>query len=102
MEALYACRMNRRRKFFLSLVVLSYLTSTTAALMRAREWAISLGAPALIMLGLAAMGHLITLDDDFPGGWSNPTNSLKFTFKSVGLLALETVAFALLFWLIVR
>lgn len=33
------------------------------------------------VLGLAAwvfIGHLVTLDDDMPGEWSNPNNSKNF------------------------
>jgi len=31
-----------------------------------------LGSPALLFSAWAAFGHLITLDDDYPGEWSNP------------------------------
>jgi hypothetical protein len=42
---------------------------------------------------LAFFGHLITADDDTPGGWSNPDGTLPFpwralTIKGVVLLAL--------------
>jgi len=34
--------------------------------------AFAIGLPALLASGWAAVGHLITLDDDHPGEWSNP------------------------------
>ncbi|HVO25072.1 MAG TPA: hypothetical protein VMW56_15745 [Candidatus Margulisiibacteriota bacterium] len=50
----------------------------------------------------AAFGHLITLDDDEPGGWSNPEESkdlwrsslLELAVKFVVLLALVSIALA--------
>ncbi len=46
---------------------------------------------------LVVVGHLVTIDDDFPGGWSNPDGSQLFPWKellikigvllSLGLLA---------------
>ena len=33
--------------------------------------AFGVSAPALVGSGWAAFGHLITLDDEYPGGWSN-------------------------------
>jgi hypothetical protein len=40
--------------------------------------AIWVAVPALFMLGVAVYGHLITFDDDFPGGWSNQDGSWKY------------------------
>ena len=40
--------------------------------------AIWIAAPALFMLGSAVIGHVITFDDDFPGGWSNQDNSWQY------------------------
>ena len=34
-----------------------------------------LTSPVLFVSGWAAIGHLVTLDDDAPGGWSNPERS---------------------------
>jgi hypothetical protein len=40
--------------------------------------ALWVAVPALFMLGVAVYGHLITFDDDFPGGWSNQDGSWKY------------------------
>ena len=52
------------------------------------------------LIGAAAwmfIGHLITADDDAPGGWSNPDGSLSFPWqelaaKAVFLAALVAIA----------
>ena len=33
--------------------------------------------------GLVFIGHLVTVDDDFPGGWSNPYGSRAFPWKEL-------------------
>lgn len=33
--------------------------------------------------GLVVVGHLVTIDDDFPGGWSNPDGSQTFPWKEL-------------------
>jgi hypothetical protein len=48
---------------------------------------------AFILSGWAALGHLVTLDDDMPGGWSNPERSRLFWFKSLGQLAIKFAIF---------
>lgn len=52
-------------------------------------------APALLMSGWASIGHFVTLDEDLPGGWSNPENSQKIVFISVGELLIKIVVFLL-------
>ncbi len=32
---------------------------------------------------LVFVGHLITLDDDLPGGWSNPDGDIPFPWKEL-------------------
>ncbi len=56
--------------------VISYLGATAIKLLGApRNIAFGVGLPALVLSGWAACGHFITLDDDYPGGWSNPGRS---------------------------
>ncbi len=57
-----------------SLTVLTFsLAAFVARLLGASPTsAIWLGSPALLLAAWAALGHLITIDDDYPGGWSNP------------------------------
>ncbi|MBW8897347.1 MAG: hypothetical protein JF619_04365 [Massilia sp.] len=35
----------------------------------------------------AFVGHLITIDDDVPGGWSNPDGSIPFPFTQLAIKA---------------
>ena len=60
-----------------------------------------LAAPAIILSGWAAFGHLITLDDDSPGGWSNTKRSRSFFYKSLGQLAIKFAIFAGVVWLFI-
>ena len=54
--------------------------------------------PATFFLGCASMGHFITLDEELPGGWSNPEGSRKIWYLSVGELLLKLAAFSVLVW----
>jgi hypothetical protein len=64
---------------------------------------LSLGISLLIMfVGWPIGGTLITLDDDLPGGWSNPTGSERppwlrapFWGQITGGLAISSLGFAL-------
>jgi hypothetical protein len=44
----------------------------------------------------AFAGHLITIDDDFPGGWSNPDGDVPFPWPE---LAIEAAVLLALLWL---
>lgn len=67
-----------------------------AALALASSIALSLlfGVPYVYTIsgfaGWLFLGHLITLDDDFPGGWSNPEGAHLFPW---GELALKGAVF---------
>jgi hypothetical protein len=58
-----------------------------------------LAVPSILLTGWAAFGHLITLDDDMPGGWSNPGWSRSFWGKSLSQLAIKFALFAGIVWL---
>jgi hypothetical protein len=48
-------------------------------------------------IGFAAWafaGHLITIDDDLPGGWSNPNGDIPFPWAELAIKA--TILFSLL------
>jgi hypothetical protein len=63
-----------------------------------------ISAPALIMSGWAAIGHLVTLDDDAPGGWSSPANSAEakaFWRRSLAELTVKFVILGGLVWFVV-
>jgi len=44
------------------------------ALLAGASWWRWVSAPALVLSGLAAIGHLVTLDDDAPDGRSSPVD----------------------------
>ncbi len=47
------------------------------------------------VIGFAAwafIGHLVTADDDTPGGWSNPDGSLPFPWAELAIKALVLAA----------
>jgi hypothetical protein len=52
--------------------------------------------PALILLAWGVLGLLVTLDDDFPGGWSNPDGEKSIWRHSLMVLGIGTLALALL------
>ncbi len=74
-------------------LVASQLFSSPAAL-----W---LGAPALIMSGWAAIGHLVTIDDDSPGGWSNQESSDRTWHRSLRDLSIKLAVFIAVGWVVV-
>lgn len=48
------------------------------------------------LLGWAAFGHLVTLDDDMPGGWSNVEGSKSLWRQSLLELSVKLLALAAL------
>ena len=81
-------------KLLLFLFAVSLCCSALASLFGAQFAARLLGAPAVVLSGWAALGHFVTLDDDAPGGWSNPDDSKEYWHTSVMELALKSGAFA--------
>ncbi len=75
----------------LSLLATAYVVAVAMHLWGKDDWAKVFGTPALIMAGWATLGHLVTLDDDSPGGWSNPDGSRALWYRSLGELLIKTV-----------
>ena len=86
--------MDRTAKIALAILGASILSSAVASLLGYRVAALWFGAPALVLSGWTALGHFITLDDDAPGGWSNPEDSSEIWRRSLGELAIKTCLFA--------
>jgi len=61
----------------------------------------SLILSALGISSLVFMGHLITLDDDSPGGWSNPDESKKMWNESLWELFIKFSVCVVLFALLI-
>jgi hypothetical protein len=76
---------------------------SVAALLTGASWWRWVAAPALILSGWAALGHLVTLDDDAPSGWSSPANregSMRFFRSSLAELAAKALVFGGLVWFV--
>ena len=56
----------------------------------------------LIMLGWSSVGQLVTLDDDLPGGWSNPDGDPAVARQAKLWLAATIASFALVFLLMLK
>jgi hypothetical protein len=90
---------NNRGVVVIAIFLASVAGFAVAFLLGVRSVGNWLGVPAIILSGWAAFGHLVTLDDDFPGGWSNPERSRPIWFKSLGQLAAKFAVFAVVLWL---
>jgi hypothetical protein len=76
----------------------SLLASVVAHLAQAPTVANWLSWPALVVAGWAFFGHLIALDDDMRGGWSNPEGSRAVWRRSVTELFAKLLVFAAVGW----
>ena len=56
----------------------------------------------LIILGWSSLGQLVTIDDDLPGGWSNPDGDPVVARQATLWLAATVAAFVLVFWLMLK
>ena len=92
--------MDQVRRIALWVFAASILASLGASLLHERTAAVWLGAPALLLSAWAFFGHLVTLDDEFPGGWSNPDSQRSVLLTSLTWLAVEAVVFAAALWLV--
>ena len=52
--------------------LVSILGSIAARVLGAASLVLPIAIPALVLSGWAAFGHLVKLDDDLSGSWSNP------------------------------
>jgi len=52
-----------------------------------------------ILLGWSSLGQLVTLDDDMPGGWSNPDGDPAIWRQARIWLVCTFVSFAFVSWL---
>jgi hypothetical protein len=61
----------------------SLLLAVAAACIGLRDWVVTLSLPALALSGVAVAGHVTTMDDDAPGGYSNPDGDMAMWAESV-------------------
>ena len=83
----------------LGVFIASCLSSVAAYFLSAPELGTWLTAPALLLSGWAFGGHLITLDEDMRGGWSNPDGSRAVAYRSLGELLVKFLVFIAVLWL---
>ena len=82
------------QRIVLVIFLASFLAASVALLMGQQILAKYVAAPALFFSGWAALGHLVTLDDDAPGGWSNSEGCQAAWKRSIAEFVLKIVVFA--------
>lgn len=82
------------QRIVIGIFVASVLAATVAVFVGYHSQAKYIAAPALVFSGWAALGHLVTLDDDAPGEWSNAEGSKALWYRSLGELIIKVVVFA--------
>jgi hypothetical protein len=79
-------------------VIGAYVLSLAAAAacrgLGATTLLLPVATPALVLSAWATFGHLITLDDDLKGGWSNPEGDRGVIGSSLAELAIKVLALA--------
>ena len=77
-----------------------FVASATAFHFGAEFLGKGLAFPLIILSGWAFVGHVVTMDDDFPGGWSNPRGTRAIWRSSLAVLVLKAVLFGASIWLL--
>lgn len=71
----------------------------TTALLLSWLWRVPYLYTLIGFVAWALIGHLVTIDDDFPGGWSNPLADPAFPWKElIGKAALLATLLAMAAW----
>jgi|HubBroStandDraft_2_1064218.scaffolds.fasta_scaffold697370_2 hypothetical protein len=91
--------MTKRTAILIGVVLVTVVSAVIAFLVGERALGRWLAAPSIVLSGWAAFGHLVTVDDDMAGGWSNPERSRSVWGKSLSQLAIKFAVFAGLLWL---
>lgn len=91
----------REHPILVGAFVASYIGAIAVKLLGGpRDIAFGVGLPAIVFSGWAALGHLITLDDDYPGEWSNPGRSKELWRTSLLELLGKIGVFAVLLFIL--
>ena len=67
-------------------IILSTLVCSTAVIL-SLTWEVPYLYTLIGFAILAFAGHLITIDDDLPNGWSNPDGSIPFPWTELAIKA---------------
>lgn len=81
------------------LIVLAAIVFATGIVL-SFAWNVPFIYTAIGFSAWAFVGHLVTADDDAPGGWANVDSSLSFPWMELAITALVLVALCLLAWLV--
>jgi hypothetical protein len=84
------------RKSFIILAAVVVATGIVLSL----AWDIPYIYTAIGFAAWAFVGHLVTADDDAPGGWSNPDGTLSFPWVELTMKGLVLMALCLVAWLV--
>jgi hypothetical protein len=84
------------RKSFIILTAVVVATGIVLSL----TWDIPYIYTAIGFAAWAFVGHLVTADDDAPGGWSNPHGALTFPWGELAMKGLVLMALCLVAWLV--
>jgi hypothetical protein len=85
--------MRRFHRILLIVLATSVGSSGLAAVLGLEPLALWLSLPAFVFSAWALLGHLVTIDDDALGGWSNPENSQEIWRSSVRELLAKLLVF---------
>jgi hypothetical protein len=104
MDSIYS--MGTFRKLLIGVGAISVMACLVSIALGKTSLSGWLGAPSVVISAWTFGGHLVTLDDDFPGGWSNQEGSRSaltqslwaLAFKALVLLATSFIAFVLPEW----
>ncbi|OOG60531.1 hypothetical protein B0E47_02840 [Rhodanobacter sp. B05] len=84
----------------LGIVLALSMASFAIARLYSPSLAFKIGVAPVVFAGLALFGHLITLDDDARGGFSNPQSSSGIWRSSLLALTLKAGLFGLVCFLV--
>jgi hypothetical protein len=88
-----------------TIFLVSLLGAVGVRLLGAQQNVLAVATPALVIAAWASFGHLITIDDDFRGGFSNPdgdpeiqrSSLVELSIKFIVLVAVALTVLALQF-----
>ena len=84
----------------LTAVLVLSLASFATSRLYSPSLAFKIGIVPVVLTGWAFFGHLVTLDDDAPDGFSNPSGSSRFWRSSLLELLLKAGLFGLVCYLV--
>ena len=94
--------MSKRGQAVLGAYLALFVASATAFHFGAELLGKGIAVPLAFLSGWAFLGHLITIDDELPGGWSNPEGSRAIWRRSLAEMVLKMVLFVASIWLLLQ